>query len=108
MTQSQITSFKRDIREFHKVIDPIAMHFNGPGQVTLTVLVQNLGFEWGNTVKDYNVAEDNMKIDNLLKMIQSIADYAGKQGHFENYVANTIHMIYMGYIMEEEEEMFPV
>lgn len=107
MTQSQIIAFKRDIREFYKVIEPIAEYFDLPGNITLSVLVQNLGFSSKDTF-GYNLDEDINTTRNLLKMIQSIADYAGKQGHFENYVANTIHMIYMGYIMEEEEEMFPV
>lgn len=93
MTQEQITEFKKRVRAFYKVIDPIAEYWGQPHQITLSVLVQNLGFDSSDCM-GYSLVESNKKVTTILKLIKSISDY--QNSHFENWVHQEIDAIYMG------------
>lgn len=93
MTQRQITEFKKRVREFYKVIEPIAEYWGQPHQITLSVLVQNLGFDSSDCM-GYSLEEANKKVNTILKLIKSISEY--QNSHFENWVFQEIDIIYTG------------
>lgn len=93
MTQAQITEFKRQVREFLKVIEPIADYWGQPNYITLCVLVQNLGFDSSDCM-GYSLEKSNEKVITILKLIKSISQY--QNSHFENWVYQEIDMLYIG------------
>lgn len=92
MTHGQLIQFKRDIRKFHKVVEPVCKHWGNGQEIVLSVLLQNLGFE----NKDYSLKEELKVVRDLIDIINNVCDY--NEYHLTKWIRSEINMIYMAAI----------
>ncbi|MFT6125857.1 MAG: hypothetical protein ACJAVA_000299 [Flavobacteriaceae bacterium] len=99
MTLQQLKVFKKEVRKFYKLIEPIAAYFDNPKETVLIVLIQNLSFD-GSDCENFHLEKEVERVEELLKLIKSISvfyDY-----HFVNWINSEIEMISMGATYTED------
>jgi len=99
MDEKTLLSIKERIGKFHKVINPIANHWNIPHYITISVILQNMSHNSEGTV-NYNFQKEVQKLYELKKILQSFSEYYNS--HFENWVSGEIDCIIMGETYHED------
>lgn len=93
-------NFKKQVREFSKVVDLLTKHYDTDVLKVISTLIQNLGFS-SKGVTDYSLEEDRLKTESILKVLKSIDAYE-KNNHFISYIVTEVDMLYFGYTYEED------
>lgn len=102
MKLSTMLYIKEQVRKFTEVYDKVIDYFNSDGchpeLVVIKVLLHNFGFD-GHECQDWNKGNEERKMAEILRVLESIAKYA--DSHMENWAYKEVYFIYEGNIMSE-------
>ena len=98
MKTKTLKTIKKELRDFLPIIQAMSNHWKNPNYASITVLLQNAGFENSDTCNfDAKKAEEDLyEILNILKLI---AEY--KNSHFETWVYEEVNRIINTNVSEE-------
>ncbi|APZ82906.1 hypothetical protein [Flavobacterium phage FL-1] len=86
--------FKKQVREFKTIIESLCLVWDNPKYITISVLLQNLGFE----SCEKSLEEEKAKCEKIIKSLRLMADF-DKNCHVSNYVFQEIDSLYMGFVI---------
>ncbi len=86
--------FKKHVREFKAIVDSLCSVWDNPKYITISVLLQNLGFE----SCENSLEQDKIKCEKIIKSLHLIASY-DTNCHVSNYVYQEIDFLYTGLVI---------
>lgn len=100
MSPETLAYIKQEIRKFHRlVIKPVCEYWDHPCYVMISVLIQNMGSDFINTV-NYSHEEAENDLMKILKILSGLNEY--ENVHFVQYVYEQVDLIVSGNVMTEE------
>ena len=99
MKAHDLKTFKGRIREFKNVIDALSKIWDNPKYITISILLQNLGFE-GVRCENYSLEKDLVKCNNIIKALELLSSY-DTNCHLTQYVYQEVSAMFQGYSYED-------
>lgn len=99
MKVHNLKTFKGRVREFKKIIDKLSEIWDNPKYKTISVLLQNLGFE-SVRCENYSLEKDLIKCDNIIESLRLLSSY-DSNCHLTQYVYQEVSSMFQGYSYED-------
>lgn len=99
MQPRTLKNIKRQLREFLPIVQATAKHWNSSQYTTISVLLQNAGFD-ASSSSNYNHRRDEDEIYEILEILKKISEY--KKSHFETWVYEEVKQVVNLAVSEED------
>jgi hypothetical protein len=98
MKVNTLILIKKEIRAFQAIVQDISNHWKSDNYATISVLLQNAGFDMTSS-KSFDLKQAEKELYDILSILKKISEY--KKSHFENWIYSEVNNIINTHVADE-------